>query len=446
MGQSVPPEAIDRWGTVHGRRSLVLSAATACLLLVGLLSPADAAVRWGGYERVQRGTLTLVTTVVADDGSATAVLAAGPDGGALFAARRTRAGAWRPPVRIVRSAAAGPAVAIDRRGRVTVAYRVDDGPTPWLGATVFRPGSGWSTPRRLSPTDVAVGVVQLAVGRRGDTLIAWDARALDFRHQWVQVASRTATGAWSRPRTVAGAGDSPARLAAVAVDARGRAALAWIGGCCEGGFLKVRRRTADGRWRTSVGLSPPNRQVGDVRLSVVDGDVTVAWADEVQPDSDSYRLLSRRQRPGSGWSAIRRLTASEETVGAWTMVVDPRKRATVLWRRVVPNVVSPIRVARRATDGSWGRSVELLRSGAAAHIPHVGVDDDGVVHVGWLRDRGNREASWRRFVPGRGWSGVRVLADFAHANGGVLSLSVAPGGTALLAWDSAGPIYARVRS
>lgn len=249
-------------------------------------------------------------------------------------------------------------------------------------------------------------------------------------------ASGTAAGN-ARPagtgpvETVATAGLNGAHVGAV-VNGHGTVTAVWAereatpGG---GTLFRVRaaRRSASGHWTrprtvgcpTSDACSPTWPSIG------IDGSgrVTVVWP-------EGSRLVSSQRPPDGPWTAPRVIARDSSFIPPMSVSLDvaPTGAAAVAWDvndELLP--VTPVRVMRRPPGGTWGTRVLLDRG----YPSQVAVAASGVTIV---VQQYKAHASARVFEPGRGWGAQHRLSRLP---GEYLAATFGNRGHALVVWSQA---------
>lgn len=317
----------------------------------------------------------------------------------------TRSGAsWSAPERIT----SGIVFDVASGGGTTLAAVGD----ARLGAPIRvleRAGGAWTPVAALgtpAATDAAV-----AVNARGDAVIAWQRDAGAERRR-VFVAWRRAGGAWSAPKrlgttTPVGEGDVGLRAA---LDDRGRGTVVWTAR----GTITAAAGVVAGRWG-----APRTYGNGYPQVVAAGSRTLVTW---VGPDTRTIRL--------AGWGAFRltpprvvlrapanvAIAAAVPGVNAGGVAVIAYTPQTLRSRRYTLRVVAVTGVG----NGPWSAPSVLsgpatpIRATAAA-VPAVAAD--GTIGLAWRRN-GRVEAVTGR--PGAPWSPV---ADLGTANSDTIPLT-----------------------
>lgn len=249
----------------------------ATLVLLGpLAANAGAATAWLPSETVPgtRGIATALRPLTLADGSMIVVLAT-RDGVRDVASRSRRTGRWRVTTAIDPTSSVErvrPEVAIGTNGVVLAAWRLADGQVR-VSARSPRPAR-WSRPQVLaSGSDAAPS---LAVGPRGDAVVAWAAAGV------VTARTRSADARDWGTSAVLSDVTRTARISVdgAAVNGGGAIAVAWSSERGGDGVASVAvRPTADGAWSAPTELPGSRPGAGGAPVLSVDaaGTFTAAW-------------------------------------------------------------------------------------------------------------------------------------------------------------------------
>ena len=385
---------------------------------VGVPGPAEA----GPYD---------VRVVVADDGSALAVVRAQGDhrGRRLFAARRSAdSAAWGPTKAVSGSIGWGSFdVAAGPRGSFSVVWEHADGKVARIEERHLSAGS-WSSVARigrgLRPS--------VAIDGAGTVLAVWGASALN-------TSRRSPDGGWSRPRQLV---HELVRQPTVDVNAAGDAVVAWwthSGG--KDGPWKARAMVQrKGSWKSArTMIDSPFwsawgqtlvAQMGPAGRAIV---LAVRYK-FARPGGYRNAVVWSRSHADGTWSRTRFLTRELlEDGGNLGLSMNASGQALATWSCADSNG-SYVQADRFRRDGTWGdpRTVGPARGWTSA--PRAWLDDAGVAHL----------AAWRRDAylayaqrPDHAWTGpVRIgHGEYGDASGQ---------GTRMVAMWFGGGVHARV--
>jgi hypothetical protein len=169
-------------------------------------------------------------------------------------------GAWGPPSVLATLSAAGSLgdigrAAVDAAGNATALWSRHDGDASWIVETASRSAGGsWQFPATtLSTTGDGNARPRVAGNSAGDLVAAW--RQSDGSSIRVAAAVKPAAGSWPASPELLSPPGVEGEWPAVAIDATGLAAAAWI----EGGFDGVGKVAfSDGVAPTATITTPPN--------------------------------------------------------------------------------------------------------------------------------------------------------------------------------------------
>jgi len=291
---------------------------------------------------------------------------------------RQQGGAWSLPTLVVEDPAAwdhAPALAVDRQGRVWVAWSRSTGTDDAVWVVRWQDGK-WVGLGQVSPAGVVSRFPSLATGPDGSVWLAWSGRVRDnyelFVRRWngqdweapvqlthdvgadsydwapriavsdantvwiawprhepsgddsIFVISRT-NGLWSQPTRVSAPDDGPDDAVALALDADGQPWLAWVGwDRAKGqGTLVTAHRTHLG-WTSEYSLPTNGKSVHDpVLIFDRSGGAHLAWA--------SGRFLAYSRRVNGAWTVPRLVSGMRLLPTALAMAVDGRGRLALAW-------------------------------------------------------------------------------------------------------------------
>lgn len=262
----------------------------------------------------------------------------------------------------------------------------------------------WSPPRnvfttevsRIDVDDAAALALQVRSDAAGNSIAAWVQNAPTCQAMW---AYRPFAGHWTTPKPLAAAGGCLHIGLALAMNATGRAAAAFV----DPDGVVVATRPPGGSFGTpKIVSSSANADFPAVAINDA-GTIAVAWVEQ-SFDFNAPSPLKARVRPAGGsYSAIETLTS---TGAAWapSLAVGPNGQVTAGWARTAPNAQQPtstdytVQSAFRAAGGQFSDSpVQTLASWTAAGgspvdaAPTVALDATGRASAVWvLESNGHR--------------------------------------------------------
>ncbi len=233
----------------------------------------------------------------------------------IRSAYRPKAGPWRQAVDVTPANGADePAVGIAADGTATVVYGVQAfGEPQALAARVRGVGGRWSTSTPIT-----------AEGYDHDLAVAGDGRAVVVFSpdlSGVRVVTRSVTGRWGAPRSLAKGGEL--NDVDVVVNPRGHFVVAMAR---DEGRIDVAERGSGGAWTTPQRLAEGGTVASEVMVAVDRaGDTFVGWGE--------YGVYARYRPHGSAWS--RRYTAwpdaGVDVLEAAFAVMAPNGDVAVMW-------------------------------------------------------------------------------------------------------------------
>jgi hypothetical protein len=295
-------------------------------------------------------------------------------------AERPAGGSWLPSAPVLTPGGGEPQVATNARGdAVVVAPRQAPHHSAGIEVAVRSAAGAFSPPQSISGNENAFEP-RVAMNERGDALVAW--RVDSERGCSVRAAFHRAGGAWSGPRTLSDKSvfcESGSHR--VAIDARGDAVVVWFAQRGRPLFVEAIERGAGGRWGARVVLARA-RTVESPEVGMdASGDAIVAWSAEGHE-------WTRTLRAGRRAPAARMVPQSEGL--AASLAVDPAGDALLAWRGRGGIVAA----AKRSTRKDWQTSAVASGRSTMVADPIAAIDPRGDGVVAWQDDEGLRTA-WR---------------------------------------------------
>ena len=223
----------------------------------------------------------------------------------------------------------------------------------------------------------------LAVGRTGHAVWAWEFFDTALSRRVIEAAFRPAGGSFGAPEVMS-ASNVDTWDPQVAVNAAGVATVSWRESVC--GASEVKSRTRDGRRRLVRVQGVSDAFINLDHDVVVDaaGTSTAVWAQ--QEAAQPRRILYAARPAGGTWDAPQPVTPLTSWFGEPSLAIDPSGRMTVAY--VTGGPPSDIGARTRAPGGAWIDQglVSALPAGAEGGTPTVAMDDAGQPVVAWLAD------------------------------------------------------------
>jgi hypothetical protein len=287
---------------------------------------------------------------------------------------RPAGGSWLSPKAVLMPGGGEPQVATNARGdAIVVSRRQAPHHSSGIEIAMRSAGGAFSPPQMISGAENAFEP-RVAMNARGDALVAW---RVDTGYGCpVHAALHRAGRGWNRPRTVS---DPYAFCESgnhrVAIDEHGDAIVVWFAQRGRPLFVEEATTAANGRWSARRLLAKARTverpEVGmDAR-----GDAIVAWWQE-------WHEWTRVRPAGRRWKAAR-MVANSRGLPA-SLAVDQRGDALLAWR--ARGGISA--AAKRSTETNWQTSVVAVGRGTALAEPIAAIDARGDGAVAWLTDKG----------------------------------------------------------
>lgn len=198
----------------------------------------------------------------------------------------------------------------------------------------------------------------------------------------VAVPAVAAERVWLAPSDIA-----PGVAPQVAVDAQGRAVMAWTS---DG--VRSADRPAGGGWQAPIALSAGGGGATDLAIGPR-GSAAVMWSED--PSTMYYPYPSTvvygvARPPGGGWRPRVQLGRADGVItkerglsGGEDVAIDPDGNAIAVWK-----LVSSIEGATVPAGGAWGKPVELATLRQDGPAPQVTVDGQGRAIAVWSTSDG----------------------------------------------------------
>ncbi|MEO8083488.1 MAG: hypothetical protein ABI780_06680 [Ardenticatenales bacterium] len=187
-------------------------------------------------------------------------------------------GAWSLPENLsgTTTDSIGPAIAARDDGGLFVVWTELTADGPQIVAASKPAGAGWSS----GPVPDAQGQDPAVAASGADWHLAWSQVIEPEQPAEIVYARRTAAG-WSLPEVVSSSVPVTSSDAAMAVDAAGMPAIAWLEG---DGAIAFSRRLADGWTEPRTLVEAALGTLGSPALAMTDGRISVAWARQTAID------------------------------------------------------------------------------------------------------------------------------------------------------------------
>ncbi len=364
-----------------------LAAAAAAALVLSTVPPAQAETFSGTTTLSPAGKMA--QSAVIDGGRNGDLMAAwtvGPPAKAVLqVARRAAGGSWSTPRTISKPGATAPDLEVGKAGRACLAWEQRKAGRYRAHVTCYRPGSGWSAARALTPAGSDSGSVGVAMSPTGASVV-WDRFGARDR---VQTARWTAAGnRWSQAKTLSRS-SVDGRDPAVGVDGTGRATATWAESV---GFgpraIVVRRQKAGGGWTAPATLTPGGQAAIAPRIAEADsGEAMVVWA----TTGGAGVWSSYRGGPTQGWTAAQQLSPVGVTANAPAVAANRTDDVFVVAWTADPVGGPVIQSTRRHYDGTWTPVYEPSTAGSpAVFAPAVALDAQQSATVVWQEHDGTQ--------------------------------------------------------
>jgi len=353
-------------------------------------------------------------------------------GGALTAATLTLAPpaqaspTWLPSTRLsdITSFALGQALVVDDAATSTVVWVQN----ARLQAATRPYGGSWSAPVTVPDTIDAKGFAQAVVAADGELTAVWEASDdADVTHL-IRSATRTPSGVWTAPVTLA-AGDGDSETPAVAIDGAGTVTAVWQEQ--DGPYrTTLATRPAGGPWGAAAPLSSVSVETTDPHV-VADtlGQVTVVWR-----SFDTTDQLQSVSRPAGGaWGSVEPLSDVSGDAFEPDLAVDAAGTVTAVWQAKASGK-AVIHAASRPPTGTWTTPVPISDDTEFVERPDVVVDEAGTATAVWRWSAaGESEMQASSRPPAGAWSDPTPVSTLPHVD--VPTVLVDDLGAVTVAWQ-----------
>lgn len=402
---------------------------------LGIAAPAEARQPgWGAVVNVSESApFTYGPEVALDaEGNAVAVWPRGERRLRLMAARRTPAGAWSAPGVVPGTRGAVEAeLAFDGDGDLVLAWSAGR-----RVKAVRRPSGGsWGSPVTVHRTSAGVrgtrpAQLDLAVNARGRAVLAWETMDDDldatYARSRVQAAVGTPAGRWSRARTLSSA-RREAFDAEVAVSGRGRVTVVWDETRRGLGQIMTASRASGRAWDESRALSGRLAHPSAPQLAgLPSGELAVAWG---SGKSETAAIRLKRWSPGAGWRAAGEVPGVSADPWWLDLGLDGAGTVTLVWS----NQAKSVWAASQTSAGTWSRG-RIASAGSVFYGLSVQVNLAGDTVVGWDAQHRRSHVEEAVYRPRTGsWGPVTSLSD-PRGDAAGLAVALADDGSATAAW------------
>jgi hypothetical protein len=215
---------------------------------------------------------------------------------------------------------------------------------------------------------------QLAMNAAGDAMFTW--LRFDGATNRAEGRALSAAGVLGPVQPLSAVGEQATRPQ-VAMESDGDAIFTWS----EGDSIQSRRRTAAGSLGSVKTIAPAGLSADEPQVALdADGDAVFAW---LRSDGANWRVQARRRTNTGSLSALRTLSGPGQDASWARVAVDSAGDAVVSWQRVDHADVTVVQARRRAVDGTLS-AVQTLSDGEfTGELPQVAVAPGGSALVAW---------------------------------------------------------------
>lgn len=270
----------------------------------------------------------------------------------LEATRPPSASAWNAStmLSVADPTVSAPQIAVAADGTALATWLRSDGVTLRLESSSRPPGGAWSSPTFVSPVGVQATSPTLAMSPSGVACAAWQQLPPGATIHEVAVAAWTPGSGFGAATPISGPSTFVAGEPMVALDAQGRAVVAWLRNnvieACE-------QHVALGRFLPPVAISAAGDAAAWPDLAIDDAGNAVAVYQTLSAGGSTHLIRATMRAAGAGWSTP--TTISDTRFATYEDVGPPRVAASADGSLVVATWEDNITLgARAATYGLVG--------------------------------------------------------------------------------------------
>ncbi len=275
---------------------------------------------------------------------------------------------------------------------------------------------GWGTAALLETIDFGDAKnVRVAMNASGEAVVVWEQMDSESSNMSIFARVYQPAGGWGAV-TVIEKGSEVASAPAVAIDGNGRAIVVWSQS--DGERTNIWRTSYDPvtGWNSANLLETDDQGSADSPAIAMDaaGRATVAWR---QKEGGGYfNIKARRYAPGSGWGAVTLIELEElGNAGFPSVSMHSNGSAMVVWRQN-DGVSWNVWAARYDMGPGWDATVKVDNTPFDVQAPHVAHDMAGNAIVTWRQahfETNKLVMAANMYRPGTGWSGVSGIGGSA---------------------------------
>jgi PKD domain-containing protein len=278
----------------------------------------------------------------------------------------------------------------------------------------------WQAPKTVSAVNTSNTSPAVAVNARGDAAVLWTRKS----DTSVQTATRAAGGSWSAAALAGSPADGTPRIG---IDDAGHGYAVWAVDISSNNHPVLASVSGPGGWSQPVDISAPAFGGFDPALAVNGrGDAVAAW---VGFDGTGSTIVGAVKPANGAWSAPRLVSPGPTSDAAHPEVaIDDHGNAVVVWTRFG-------RVERAFySNAAWSSPAWVSAANRKASYPKIAIDEHGHFTAVWESTSGYGYTVVSR---AGGWldSDFGAPAEIGFAGKSTdPSIFVSPSGAAVLAW------------
>ncbi|MBW2700532.1 MAG: hypothetical protein JRF33_06900 [Deltaproteobacteria bacterium] len=236
--------------------------------------------------------------------------------------------------------------------------------------SVAHAGANWTTAVLVGASSMDGDHPRVAANNGGDGMAVWSTGT----EIW---AAKVNNGdQWDTPVAIQ-TGSVEVMDAEVAVDTDGNAVAVWRWAGSGSYYIKAATYTPEGGWGESERISTGGRAAGSEPVVAMDasGRAMVAWDEN---DGGSRWIFASRFIPGSGWSSPYSISREAKDANDPAISMNSNGKVVVVWEQEVGDTVDVWSARYLPEPGGWMPAEPIYTDdGWDAHTPKVALDEAG---------------------------------------------------------------------
>jgi hypothetical protein len=309
----------------------------------------------------------------------------------------------------------------------------------------------WQPAQLISVQNANAEYPQVAVDAAGNALVVWvQGGGTNYNIR----ANRydNATGTWGTAQLIKTNDEGEAFEPQIAIDKSGNALAVWKQNMDDSARNSIWANHYDANsgwgWGTAQRIETEVDDARSPEIAFDDaGNALVVW---MQHDGTDYNIWANRYVPGSGWEGSRPIETHMGYAGGDPQIAFDRSgNALAVWVQQDSDSQdngnpldnnNPWNIAANRYDANsgWGTAqLVSIKDAGDAGSPQIAIDKSGNALVVWKQDDGTplNYSIWaKRYVPGNGWEGARLIETNDKDRAGAPQVAFDEAGNALAVW------------